>query len=602
MKKSMLKGLVLSTIAAGVFAFGGLADAAIHVNPIPGISPDFIKGADVSMTPAMEQLGAKFYDIDGKQMDEFDIMKKYGINWIRLRIWNNPSAGQGGGGETDEAKALAMTKRAHEHGMKVLIDFHYSDWWADPGKQYTPKAWQGHDKDQLKKDIYDYTKKVLGDFKAAGETPEMVQVGNEITNGICWPVGKFAATDDGKTLAELLQSGLQAVHDSDPGIKTMLHLDNGGNNWMYENFFDKLITNNGVNDFDVIGLSYYPFWSGTMDELANNLNAISKKYNKDVIVVETSFGWSNKNFDNMKNPYAEKEERVGGFRSTVQGQATGLRTLMDRVSKVPGGKGLGVFYWAPDSYPVKGAGSFANTGDEWDNLCMFDPNGKALESWQVWNDVSNPKIKTIQPTVKSLDTLPVETGKGQPARMPDTVRVTYSDDHAVEVPMTWKDASVFQKPGKYTVKSSVKVDGKEYPVKTEVNVVNKVNVVKNGDFEDVNLNGWTISGDQVVDAISKNGDSIGKGSLHYWSDKAFAFTVSQKLTGLKDGKYTAAVSTQGGGGQSKYQLYVKTGGQDYTADIQDTKWNDWHTFTIKDIVVKDGKAEIGVAMNAAPGT
>ena len=141
MKKKTLKSLVLSALAATTFAFLPSADAAIQVNPIPNLSQDFIKGADVSMLPELESLGAKFYDVDGTEMDELQIMKNHGINWIRVRIWNNPKDSYGGGGNTDEARALEMTKRAHALGLKVLVDFHYSDFWADPGKQVTPKAW-----------------------------------------------------------------------------------------------------------------------------------------------------------------------------------------------------------------------------------------------------------------------------------------------------------------------------------------------------------------------------------------------------------------------------------------------------------------------------
>ena len=149
MKKKTLKSLILAALAAGTFALMPTADAAVQVNPIPNLPENFIKGADVSMLPEMEKLGAKFYDVDGTQMDELQIMKNHGINWIRLRIWNDPKAGPGGGGNTDEARAIEMTKRAHALGLKVLIDFHYSDWWADPAKQYTPKAWENDNEDQL---------------------------------------------------------------------------------------------------------------------------------------------------------------------------------------------------------------------------------------------------------------------------------------------------------------------------------------------------------------------------------------------------------------------------------------------------------------------
>lgn len=151
--------------------------------------------------------------------DKGAIMKKYGINWIRLRIWNNPPPTR-----TAVERALAMTQRAHALGLKVLIDFHYSDFWADPGKQWAPKAWEKDDAKKVQQDVYDYTRQVLGDFKAAGALPEMVQVGNEITNGMIWPLGKLPSADNGKTLASFVASGLKAVHDTDAGIKTMIHI------------------------------------------------------------------------------------------------------------------------------------------------------------------------------------------------------------------------------------------------------------------------------------------------------------------------------------------------------------------------------------------
>ena len=155
MKKKTLKSLVLAALAAGTFALATSADAAVQVHPIPNLPANFIKGADVSMLPELEKLGAKFYDVDGKEMDELQIMKNHGVGWIRLRIWNDPKSGPGGGGNTDEARAIEMTKRAHALGLKVLIDFHYSDFWADPGKQVTPKAWEKDDEDQLVNDVYD---------------------------------------------------------------------------------------------------------------------------------------------------------------------------------------------------------------------------------------------------------------------------------------------------------------------------------------------------------------------------------------------------------------------------------------------------------------
>ena len=601
MKKGKLTRCILGALLAGALTFTAApGEAAVQVNPIPGISANFIKGADLSMVPTLEANGAQFKDVDGTPKDVLQIFKEHGVNWVRFRIWNDPKMG---GGDTDEAKALAMTKRAKALGLKVLIDFHYSDFWADPAKQAKPQAWEDHDKDQLVKDVYDYTAKVLKDFQAQGTQPDMIQVGNEIMNGMMWPEGKFPGNDNGKELARLVQAGLQAIHDNDPKheIKTMIHLADGGNNWIYQNFFNALINDNKVNDFDVIGLSYYPFWHGTLDDLSNNINDISKRYNKDVIVVETAFGYTNENFDKMPNAYGAAEERIGGFRSSVQGQASGLRAVMERVTRVPDHHGLGMFYWAPEWYAVPNAGWKNGEGNEWDNLAMFDNNGRALESMSVWSDVSNPNGKTVTPTFKEADVPTVIGNIGAPVQLPKKVLVTYSDDHTHEMAVNWAKTPTYNKLGTYTVKGTI--TELKQPVTARVKVIKKVNLFKNPGFEDVTLNGWTVEGDTAaVSAISKPGDSQDKGSLHYWADGAFKFKVYQKFTGLKPGKYTVRVSTQGGGGETSYKLFV-TGdkGAMKTVDIKDTAWNKWNTFEITDVEIKDGTAEAGVLMEGAPG-
>ena len=605
MKKSVLNRLVFSALTIGTLAFLSPAEAAIQVNPIPNLPANFIKGADVSMLPEMESLGAKFYDIDGTPMDALQIMKNHGINWIRVRIWNNPKDGPGGGGNTTEERAIEMAKRAKALGLKVLVDFHYSDWWADPGKQHTPKAWEKHDKDQLVKDVYEYTTKVLNDFKAAGVTPQMVQVGNEVKSGMLWPIGKLPSTDGDKAFADLMRSGLKAVRDFDAehNIQLMVHLPDGGDNAFYQSFFDSLIKKHGVNDFDIIGLSYYPFWHGTLEQLQTNLNDTSKRYNKDVIVVETAFGYTNENFDEMKNCYGKAEERIGGFRSTVQGQASGLRAVMERLANVPGGKGTGMFYWEPDWYAVKGAGWKTGEGNEWDNLAMFDKNGKALESWNVYTMVSDKNGRTIMPAVKEVDDYTTTGGVDIPITMPEKVMVAYTDDHTENLPVTWDNPKpVFHAIGEYTVKGTVQ--GIHQSTICKVKVIKKANLLQNGNFEKVTLDGWKITGSKgAVDAVSKAGDSLGQGSLHYWADKPFEFTASQEVTGLKPGKYTATVSAQGGGGQMEYRLFIiGDNGEKKTVDIKDTKWNEWHTFEIKDVEIHKGTAAVGIEMKAPAGT
>jgi arabinogalactan endo-1,4-beta-galactosidase len=203
-----------------------------------------------------------------------------------------------------------------------------------------------------------------------------------------------------------------------------------------------------------------------------------------------------------------------------------------------------------------------------------------------------------------VDDVTADVGKGVAAKLPPKTRVTFTDDHSENMDIAWDSPNpVFEQAGDYTVKGTVTVDGKKHPVTGLISVIDKVNLFKNGNFEQAQtLDGWKIIGDRVLDVVTKGGDALDTSAMHYWSDKAFKFTASQEFTGLADGKYTVAVSTQGGGGQSKYQLTATTSAGTQSVDIKDTKWNEWHTFTIKDVEVKDGKCTVAVTMEAAPGT
>jgi arabinogalactan endo-1,4-beta-galactosidase len=384
--------------------------SGIHVNPIDGLSPDFIMGADVSMLKQIEISGGKYY-VNGVEEEGLKILRDHGVNWIRLRIWNDPKYLNGisyGGGNNDLETTVEIAKRAKAMGFKVLLDFHYSDWWADPGKQNKPKAWVGLTSAELNKAVYDYTAKVIHTLAQAGAMPDMVEVGNEINTGMLWPDGKTVAQGTEKVggydgLAELLKQGIQAVRDNDPNnasplkrTKIMIHLANGGDNKLYRTVFDELTKRN--LDYDVIGLSYYSYWHGSLNQLKNNMNDISERYHKDVVIAETAYAFTLDNGDVFANLFGENEQNMGGYKATVQGQATAMRDVMAAVSKVPDGKGLGVFYWEPDWIPVKGAGWKTGEGNAWDNQAMFDFKGNALPSINVFNLARPQSGQTVIPT------------------------------------------------------------------------------------------------------------------------------------------------------------------------------------------------------------
>ncbi len=354
----------------------------------------FIKGMDVSTVIEEEACGARFFK-DGKEDDLFNILKEYGTNSIRIRLWNDPydeNKNPYGAGTNDYEKVVLISRRAKEAGMSTLLDFHYSDFWADPGKQILPKAWKDYNEDQLADAVYTYTKKVLLDLKEENLLPDMVQVGNEITNGLLWPTGLKPNFDQ---INRYVSAGLKAVKEVSKDIITMIHLDNGGNAPMYKEWFDEYFKRDG-EDFDVIGLSYYPFWHGTKDDLKANMLQLSSLYGKEMIIDEVSTGFSMEDYSHYeglkaeeRKGYATKEELVAKvpYPMTKEGQAAFMKDIMELIVSIKGGRGF--YYWEPAWIPVPGCGWASDAaleytkekgpgGNEWANQALFDYEGNSL--------------------------------------------------------------------------------------------------------------------------------------------------------------------------------------------------------------------------------
>ena len=367
---------------------------------------DYIKGMDVSSLDEIEQLGAVFFD-KGEQKDLLEILKSYGTNYIRIRLWNDPKTEDGkpyGAGNTDYEVALRLAKRTKAAGLKFLLDFHYSDFWADPGKQRKPKAWEGYSVDELEQAVYDFTKENMNKFIAEGITPDMVQVGNELSNGLLWPEGQWPNFDN---IARFVSAGVRAVRETAPNCKIMIHLDNGGNNALYREWFDNY-TKRG-EDFDIIGLSYYPFWHGSLQDLENNMNDISKRYGKELVIAEVSMGHTTEDYASYEK--LAPEERKGmatkpalcekvPFAMTKEGQCEFMKAFLHSIEQVPDNMGRGFFYWEPAWLPVAGSGwateeslkyikEAGPCGNEWANQALFDYDGNALPALEI--------IKEYQP-------------------------------------------------------------------------------------------------------------------------------------------------------------------------------------------------------------
>lgn len=369
----------------------------------------FIKGADISILKEIETLGGAYF-LDGERKDLFDILRIKGLNVVRLRLWVDPYAADGTpymGGTNDLETTLELAKRAKANGLQVMLDFHYSDFWADPKKQYKPKAWESITGEQLEEQVYRYTADVLARFRADDVLPELVQIGNETTNGMLWPEGKtpkyhfeekqFEETEPSEwqaafdRLARLLQAGARATREAGSS-RIILHLDAGGSNVLYRTWFDEMQARQV--DYDIIGLSYYPIWHGSLGELSANMTDISARYGKDVLVVETAYGFTATS-KHGADIFTEESARIGGYPATVEGQARFLSDLMTTVQRVPGGRGLGIVYWEPAWLPLEGT-SWASPpgmeyghdvgamGNHWGNQGLFDFEGNALESLNVF--------------------------------------------------------------------------------------------------------------------------------------------------------------------------------------------------------------------------
>lgn len=307
----------------------------------PRTTTDKILGADISFLPQLEARGIKFTD-NGHQKDPLTILKEHGFNYIRLRIFNNPSQPKGyspNKGFCDLEHTKQMARRVKAAGMKFLLDFHYSDYWADPQQQNKPAAWVGKDFNSLKDSVQTYTKHVMQELKDQGTEPDMVQIGNEINHGMIWPEGHVNNLD---SLAQLLYAGFKGVKAVSPQSIIMLHVALGGQAEESEFFYNAMLKRNVP--YDVIGLSYYPKWHGTLDDLKTNIAALSKKYNKQIMVAE---------YTHVK------------------------REVNDIAFNVPGGKGIGSFIWEP-----------LNT---WE--AIFDGSGKSNELLDVYPEIAEKYLK-----------------------------------------------------------------------------------------------------------------------------------------------------------------------------------------------------------------
>ena len=350
----------------------------IHSQDSPPLDFTFIKGADVSYIPELEDLNVSFTR-NNEELDLVTIYRRAGFNWMRLRLWNNPASPKGYNGLE---RTLGLAKRIKATGMKLLLDFHYSDTWADPENQEKPQTWGGLSPSDLTQTIRTFTKETIARFKSEGVLPDMVQLGNEIASGILWPTGAVGGINETNTqwenLGNLLKAARLGVSDAlAPGdqVKIMIHTQSGADLGMQTWFFDRL-TAQGVT-YDVIGLSYYPFWSDqpqgkSLADLAILWTTLANKYQKPVILAETAYPWTLEGKDSQNNFVWQDSQLIQNYPATPEGQKNYLTQLSQTMKNLNFSGAKGWFYWAPDSVAAPGFPT------SWENLTLFDFEMKSL--------------------------------------------------------------------------------------------------------------------------------------------------------------------------------------------------------------------------------
>jgi arabinogalactan endo-1,4-beta-galactosidase len=328
-----------------------------------------MRGADVSSLQRSLELGAKYYDGNGAVGDPLDILKSQGVNYVRLRVWNNPRSGY-----NTRAKVLAFAKTVKAKGLGLMVDFHYSDTWADPGRQTKPAAWSSHGIRQLQTDVYDYTYDVCTGLKAQGTTPDSVQIGNEINVGMLWPDGKVVNSSFGN-LARLLKAGYDATKACDPGTQVVIHTADADSDAHARWFYDGIAAQ-GVR-WDITGLSYYCVYHGTVANMGAVVADVRTRYNKPVILAETAHPFTADNADSQGNVVPNADACPGNYPATFAGQARNFTDVQD-TARAAGASG--VFYWEPTWYAIRGNGwdpaDINGTGDGWDNMAIFNWTGR----------------------------------------------------------------------------------------------------------------------------------------------------------------------------------------------------------------------------------
>lgn len=594
-------------------------EADIHVDRIEDLPEDFINGVDISSVIALEESGVAFFDEDGNPRDIFELFSERGINYVRVKIWNDPYDANGngyGGGNNDVEKAIEIGKRATAAGMKLLVNFHYSDFWADPAKQMTPKAWEGFSLAEKETALYDFTTATLTELRNEGIAIGMVQVGNETNNGVAGETGW-------DNMNRLFNAGTKAVRDFDPSILIALHFTNPEKG-LFPHYAQSLAE--AQVDYDIFATSYYSFWHGTPEDLTAILQDIAVNYDKDVLMVETSYAYTDEDGDGHENTIKGTENNPP-YPYSIQGQADALHDAISSIVNV-GERGIGVFYWEPAWLPVGPPDAFDNNqmlwerdGSGWassyaagydpddagvwyggsavDNQALFDFNGRALPTLNIFEYV---KTGTVAPlNVTDIQIAAVEAFYGEAPVLPSTVTYYFNDGSTEIVAVDFPNADVTDLAvGEHTIEGITS----EGDTVTVTLTILRPNLLTDPSFEAWG-EGWAIDFNNEEGQGGFNeatGDSrTGTRHFNYWSETAIDLQVNQTLTDLEPGVYHLSMYNQGGDHSDASLALFAESATGYRAETSVNGWANWQYTEIPNIHVTNGELTIGAHIEANPG-
>ena len=632
MKKMLLLILCCSVLllcacaASGAPAKAPVTSDTLYVRAVPDLPEDFILGVDASSVIAEEQSGVRYHDFAGEERDVFAILAENGVTHIRVRVWNHPYDRDGngyGGGNCDIEKAAEIGKRAAAAGLRLIVDFHYSDFWADPGKQMVPLAWKDMGIEQKTEAVYDFTRESLGRLREAGADVAMVQIGNETNGALCGEKTWF-------NIQVLMQAGAKAVRERCPGALVALHFANPESG-AYADYAKKLAYY-GV-DYDVFTSSYYPYWHGTLENLRTVLGEVAETYSKKVMVMETSYAYTPEDTDFNGNTIGEGSPVTKNYPYTVQGQANSVRDVIETVAHTP--NGIGVCYWEGAWITVGGSSREENAalwekyGSGWasrfaagydpddagryyggcavDNQALFDAQGRPLESLKLFALVRQGN--ELPPVPDAIEDSFLTADVNGTVTLPETVNAVMTDDSREAVPVTWETdaAALAGMTAGGPARHEIRGEAGGLPASCTVEVVAH-NYLTNPGFEQGDLSGWRVEDLGGADELfveDKANDSLdGRWHMHFWSAKpdSVEFTLEQDVTGLRPGAYRFAVSAMGGdAGEQEIYAYAKVDGETAgTAPMAISSYGNWDTGCVEGIALGEGQTlTVGVYVKCA---